>query len=86
MLILLVKLYGKHMVYSDGRTWYPEACTSLVLRHRLHSFFEKSIIERAIECLKDRTENFDDYYRCRKKLDCELNHCIPLVNFIHISS
>ena len=27
----LVKLYGKHTVYSDGGTWYPEACSSLVL-------------------------------------------------------
>ncbi len=70
----LVKLYGKHIVYSDGGSWYPEACISLGLKHRLHSPFKKSIIERAIECLKDRTENFDDYYPCRKKLDCELNH------------
>ena len=44
----LVKLYGKHIVYSDGGgTWYPEACTSLGLTHILHSSFEKSIIERA---------------------------------------
>jgi hypothetical protein len=21
----LVKLYGKHIVYSDGGSWYPEA-------------------------------------------------------------
>jgi putative transposase len=21
----LIKLYGRHMVYSDGGTWYPEA-------------------------------------------------------------
>jgi transposase-like protein len=27
----LVKIYGKHIVYSDGRTWYPEACISLGL-------------------------------------------------------
>jgi putative transposase len=45
---------------------------SLELKHRLHSLFEKSIIERAVEYVKDRTENFDDYYPCRKKLDCEL--------------
>jgi putative transposase len=33
--------------------------------------FEKSIIERAIEHIKDRTEAFDDYYPCRKKaVDC----------------
>ena len=41
----LIKLYVKHIVYSDyggGGTWYPEACISLGLKHRLHSSsFEK---------------------------------------------
>jgi putative transposase len=27
-----VELYGKHIVYSDGGTWYPEACTTLGLK------------------------------------------------------
>jgi hypothetical protein len=37
----LIKTYGKHTVYSDGRdgTWYPEACSSLGLKHRLHITF-----------------------------------------------
>ena len=50
----LITIYGKHIVYSDGGTWYPEACSSLGLTHMLHSPFEKSIIERAIESVKDR--------------------------------
>jgi putative transposase len=30
----LTKLYGRHMVYSDGGgTWYPETCNSLGLKH-----------------------------------------------------
>ena len=64
------------MVYSDGGSWYPEACTSLRLEHRLHSPYEKSIIERAIEYVKDRrrTEQFDDYYPCCMKSDCTLSH------------
>ncbi|HKG89375.1 MAG TPA: hypothetical protein VKA95_13715 [Nitrososphaeraceae archaeon] len=45
-----------------------------IARHRLHSSFEKSVIERAMEYVKDRTENFDDYYPCRKRSDCNLNH------------
>jgi putative transposase len=58
----------------DGGTWYPEACTTLGLKHRLHSTFEKSIVERAIiEYVKDRTESFDDYYPCIKK-ECNLLH------------
>ena len=57
----LVKIYGKHIVYSDdGGSWYPEACNSPGLKHILHTPFEKSIVERAIEYVKDRTEGFDD--------------------------
>ena len=41
----LVDKYGKHTVYTDGDTWYPQACTSLHLKHRLHSPLEKSLIE-----------------------------------------
>ena len=53
----LIKIYGKHIVYSDGGTWYPEACIFLGLEQRLHSPYEKSIVERrTIEFLKDRTE------------------------------
>jgi putative transposase len=71
----LVKLYGKHIVCSDcGRTWCPEACSSLGLRRILHSLFEKGIIERAVESVKDRTECFDDYYPCLRKSDCNLSH------------
>src|SRR5690349_22713333 len=71
----LIKIYGKHTVYSDGGTWYPEACISLGLEHRLHSPYEKSIVERTIEYLKDRTEAFDDYYPCmRDGRLCNLRH------------
>ena len=48
----LVRIYGKHTVYSDGGSWYPEACVSLGLKHRLHSSYEKSVVERTIEYLK----------------------------------
>ena len=50
----LITIYGKHIVYSDGGTWYPEACSSLGLTRILYSLFEKSIIERAIESVEDR--------------------------------
>jgi hypothetical protein len=42
----LIRIYGRHVDYSDGRTWYPEACTPLGLEHRLHSPFEKIIVEK----------------------------------------
>ncbi len=36
----LVQLYGKQIVYSiDGSALYPEAWTTLGLKHRLHSTF-----------------------------------------------
>ena len=70
----LIKIYGKHTVYSDGGSWYPEACSYLGLKHLLHSPFEKSIVERTIEYLKNRTEAFDDYYPCMKAGLCNLRH------------
>ena len=65
--------YGKHSVYTDGGTWYPQACKFLKLEHHLHSSFEKSIIERTIQYVKDRTESFDDYFPGRKN-KCRLEH------------
>jgi putative transposase len=70
----LINIYGKHHVSTDGGTWYPShACKFLKLRHHLHSPFEKSIIERTMQYIKDRTESFDDYFPCRKK-KCKLKH------------
>ena len=55
--------------------WYHEACVSLGLKHRLHSYYEKNIVHRLMEeYVKDRTENFDDYYPCKNKPDCNFNH------------
>ena len=42
----LVDKYGKHTVYTDGGTWYDEACNILKLKHYLHSSMEKSLMER----------------------------------------
>ena len=37
----LVSKYGKHTVYTDGGTWYDEACNVLRLKHYLHSSLEE---------------------------------------------
>ena len=58
----LVEKYGRHTVYTDGGTWYDEACNVLRLKHYLHSPLEKSLMERFNQYFKDRTENFDDNY------------------------
>ena len=67
------KKYGEYPISTDGGTWYPQACQFLKLKHHIHSSFKKSIIERAIQYIKDRTEGFDDYFPCRKK-NCKLKH------------
>ena len=69
----LVKDYGKHPISTDGGTWYPQGCEFLKLNHHLHSSLEKSLIERTIQYIKDRTESFDDYLPCRKQ-NCKLEH------------
>ena len=69
----LVKRHGQHPISTDGGTWYPQACKFLKLNHHIHSPFEKSLIERRIQYIKDRTESFDDYFPCRKE-NCNLKH------------
>jgi putative transposase len=69
----LVKIHGIHPVSTDGGTWYPMACRFLNLDHHIHSSLEKSLIERKMQYIKDRTESFDDYFPCRIK-NCKLKH------------
>jgi putative transposase len=47
---------------------------SLRLKYRIHSTYEKSMVERTIEYLKDRIECFDDYYPCMRTGICNLRH------------
>ena len=72
----LVDKFGRHTVYTDGGTWYPQAYNFLNLKHRLHSSLEKSLIERVMQYFKYRTECFNDYYPCfvKSKNDCVLQH------------
>ena len=70
---VVIKNHRKHPVSTDGGTWYPQACRFLRLKHYIHSSFEKSIIERTMQYIKDRTESFDDYFPCKIK-NCKLNH------------
>jgi len=71
----LIRKYGKHNISTDGGTWYPQACRFLNVEHHFHSSYQKSIIERTIQYIKDRTKCFDDYFPCRKdNNDCKLKH------------
>ena len=82
----LVSKYGRHTVYTDGGTWYPQACRFLHLKHRLHSSLEKSLIERVMQYFKDRIESFDDYYPCiNQKRNCNLQHAYNWIKlFIYL--
>ena len=75
----IVRDYGKHPVSTDGGTWYPQACRFLKLDHHMHSSFEKSLIERTMQYIKDRTECFDDYFPCRT-IKCKLKHVLNWMN------
>ena len=77
----LVSKYRKHTVYTDGGTWYDEACNVLRLKHYLHSSLEKSLMERVNHYFKDRTEDFDDYYPCIQKDECNLFHAYNWIQF-----
>ena len=69
----IIRDYGNHPISTDGGSWYPMTCRFLNLDHHLHSSYEKSIIERTMQYIKDRTENFDDYFPCRMK-NCKMKH------------
>ena len=75
----IVKIHGKHPVSTDGGTWYPMACKFLKLKRHIHSSYEKSLIERTMQYIKDRTEIFDDYFPC-KKIGCKLKHVLNWLN------
>ena len=76
----LVEKYGRHTVYTDGGTWYDEACNILRLKHHLHSPLEKSLMERVNQYFKDRIECFDDYYPCMQN-ECNLFHVHNWIQF-----
>ncbi len=52
----LIGKYGKHPVYSDGGTWYPDAYDALGLTYYPHSPYGKSIVERVNQYFNDRIE------------------------------
>ena len=70
-----------HPVSTEMVELYPQTCRFLKLRHHRHSPFEKSIIERTMQYIKDRTESFDDYFPCR--LELQTKACEKLDEFIY---
>ena len=50
------------------------------LKYYIHSPFQKSLIERVNQNLKDRIESFDDYYPCIRN-ECNLFHAYNWTQF-----
>ena len=77
----LMKRYGEYT--SCFNWWRYVVSTGLqILRlqhHHIHSPYEKSIIERTVQYIKDRTEGFDDYFPCRKS-KCKSQHIQKWLN------
>ncbi len=48
----LVEKYERHTVYTNGGTWYDEACNVIGLKHYLYSSLEKSLMERVHQSFK----------------------------------
>ncbi len=77
-----VRKYGRHPLSTDDRTWYTQARIFLDIEHHIYSIYEKHIIERTIQYIKDRTESFDDYFPCRKEMNCKLEHIINWLDLL----
>ena len=71
----LVTVHGNHPVSTDRRYMVStcQAYRFLKLQHHIHPPFEKSLVERTMQYIKDRTESFDDYFPCRLE-NCKLKH------------
>ena len=54
----IVKEFGvSYTINRDGGIWYPpQACRYMKLKHRIQSSYEKSLIERTMQYIKDRTK------------------------------
>jgi putative transposase len=63
----LLKEHGRHHVSTAGENWYPHACRLLRIKHHLLCPYEKSIIERKMQYIKDRTECFIDFLLLAKE-------------------
>ena len=68
LLRFLVSKNGKHTVYTDGSTWFEEACSIIGLKHYLHSPIEESLIEMVMQYSRIEL-SFDDDLSMYAKLN-----------------
>lgn len=46
-------MYGRQVVYTDEGIWYPDAYYSLKLEQRIHTPYDKSLIERVNQSIPE---------------------------------
>jgi putative transposase len=76
----LKKRFGRKPIFADGARWYKDACKWVRLKQQVYATELKNIMERFIQKIKDRTECFDDHFRCRSE-SCNRQH---VINWIKI--
>jgi len=50
----LVSKYGKRTVYTDGGTWYDQACNVIGVKHYLHTFFNREKFDGKSKSVPER--------------------------------
>ena len=81
---VVVQNHGNYPISTDGGIRvprYPQARRILGLDHYLHSSYEKSMIERTMQYMKERTENFDDDFPSGIR-NCKTESCTELVTVL----
>ena len=51
---------------TDGAQYYRTACKFLGLDHYVYDLRLRNLMERMVQYIKDRTEDFDDHIPCRR--------------------
>jgi hypothetical protein len=73
--------HGKHPVSTDCETWYPQACRLLRMEHHLHSPYEKSIIERTMQCSRIELNALITIFHAKEEMQTKA--CNQSVNPYH---
>jgi putative transposase len=75
-------IYRSRMeVLTDEAQYYRTACKFLNLEHDVCDSRLRDLMERIVQYVKDRAEDFDDYLPCRRK-KCSKRHVQMLLNSI----
>jgi putative transposase len=55
-------------VLTDGAQYYRAACKFLNLDHYVYDSRLRNLMERIVQYVEDRIEDFDDYIPCRREI------------------